>query len=76
MKKKLFFNLIKFYHHLYRQASEGRGGDGAGLLQRQPAAGDQGRGPDLWHERPPHHQRADGRRHRLRTGQEGFLFVF
>ena len=41
-----------------------------GLLQRQPAPGDEGRRP---HRRPrgaPHHQRADGGGARLRHGQE------
>ena len=41
----------------------------AGLLQRRPAAGHEGRGEDRGLERPPDHQRADGRRAGLRVGQ-------
>ena len=42
----------------------------AGLLQRQPAPGDQGRRPDRRPERAAHHQRADGRGARVRPRQE------
>ncbi len=48
-----------------------RGGDhGARLLQRQPAPGHQGCGPDRGPERAADHQRADGRVAGLRPRQE------
>ena len=43
---------------------------GAGLLQRRPAPGDQGRRPDRRPRRAAHHQRADGGRAGLRPRQE------
>ena len=42
----------------------------AGVLQRRPAAGHQGRGQDRRPGRAPHHQRADGGGARLRPRQE------
>ena len=45
------------------------GRHGAGVLQRLAAPGDQGRGPHRGPRRPPHHQRADRRRARVRHGQ-------
>ena len=49
-----------------------RGGHhGAGLLQRRPAPGDQGRRPDRRARGAAHHQRAHRRGARLRPGQEG-----
>ena len=49
-----------------------QGGDHrAGLLQRRPAAGHQGRRPDRRPGSRPDHQRADRRRAGLRAGQEG-----
>ena len=42
----------------------------AGLLQRRPAAGDQGRRPDRRARGAAHHQRADRGRAGLRPGQE------
>ncbi len=54
---------------LSRRGSD-RGRDhGAGLLQRQPAPGDQGRGTDRRPRGQAHHQRADRRCARLRPGQ-------
>ncbi len=50
------------------QGREG-GGDGARLLQRLAAAGDQGRRQDRGPGRAPHHQRADRGRARLRPRQ-------
>ena len=44
--------------------------DRAGLLQRQPAPGHQGRGGHCRPQRAAHHQRAHRGRHRLRLGQE------
>jgi hypothetical protein len=51
---------------------EGREGGrhGAGILQRLPAAGDEGRWQDRGPRGPPHHQRADRGRARVRAGQE------
>ena len=49
-----------------------RGGDhGAGVLQRRPAPGDQGRRQDRRSRGAADHQRADRGRARLRDGQEG-----
>ena len=42
----------------------------AGVLQRRPAPGDQGRGPHRRPGGPAHHQRAHGRGAGLRPGQE------
>ncbi len=52
------------------QGEQGRH-HGAGLLQRRPAAGHQGRRPDRRPGSRPHHQRADGRVAGLRPRQEG-----
>ena len=59
-----------------RRSLPGRGGHrsrdhGAGLLQRQPAPGDQGRRPHRRPRRQAHHQRADRGRAGLWPGQEG-----
>ena len=43
----------------------------AGLFQRRPAPGDQGRRQDRRPRGPAHHQRADGRGSRLRAREEG-----
>ena len=55
--------------HLGEKVHEGRD-HGAGLLQRLPAPGDQGRGPDRGPRGAAHRERADGGRPGLRPGQE------
>merc|ERR1719313_1949217 len=56
---------------LPRQRGEARRRHGAGLLQRRAAPGDEGRWYHFWYDSPKNHQRAHGRGHRLRHGQEG-----
>ena len=55
---------------LSRREGDRGGHHGAGLLQRQPAPGDQGRRPHRRPERAAHHQRADRGVARLRPRQE------
>ena len=55
---------------LPRQAGREGGDHRPGLLQRQPAPGDQGRRQDRRPRRAPHHQRADRGGPGLRHGQE------
>ena len=61
-----------------RRARDRGGHHGAGVLQRRPAPGDQGRRPDRRPGGPAHHQRADGRRARLRPrqGHQETVLVF
>ena len=55
---------------LPRREGDRRGHHRAGVLQRRPAAGDQGRRQDCRPQRAAHHQRADGGGARLRPRQE------
>ncbi len=55
---------------LSRRGSDRRGHHRAGLLQRLPAPGDQGRRQDRRPQRAAHHQRADRRLAGLRPGEE------
>src|SRR5690242_9925034 len=59
---------------LSRRGSEGGGHHRAGLLQRFPAPGDQGRRAYRRSRGQAHHQRADRRGARLRYGQEAGRF--
>ncbi len=53
------------------ETGHGSGDHGPGLLQRQPAPGDQGRRHDRRPRGTAHHQRANGGLAGLRAGQEG-----
>ena len=55
---------------LSRGGGRGGGHHRARVLQRLPAPGDEGRGPDRGARGAAHHQRADRRGARLRDGQE------